>query len=559
MGAALGARTSPRIAKAHVTTANSLGRILGRFSWASIVLVCGGFSACALALCLFAGWQFKHNAEEEFYRETGNIARILMASFDEDTANLDAILRQLASQLVKRDISTANEPQLHELLSQYALHPSVIVPAVIDRDGRLVASARTMPVEKLSLKDRSIFSIYAGNPHENELYISAPTLGLQTNEWSIQFSRPLRDAAGNFLGVVIASYRLSHFVDLYEKLKISDRGLAGLTGNDGIVRIRSLSGSIGYGTTVPKLALVYDRVLAGEKSGTFHGRSSVDDVVRIGTFVVSERTPFYVTVGYDEDYLRSRYIGFFTVLGICWLMLTAAMIASAVFVRSLEKIRQRAQLEVVESAIAERQNLSADMHDSIGASLAALLAHFTSNSVNPAVVKRRIGEILMELRFLVDSAEPVDGDINLVLSNVRHRMGRGLELAGIGLHWRVSELPRIAALTARDALAIKLALMEALSNVMHHSQAKSVVLTAAHDENAADVVITLADDGRGFDAGGVPHGRGMANMRKRINALSTGGTLTIETRPGAGTTIRIVLRAAPQVAAQVAAQRDKAA
>ena len=80
------------------------------------------------------------------------------------------------------------------------------------------------------------------------------------------------------------------------------------------------------------------------------------------------------------------------------------MVATAIFIRSLEKIRQRTQIEVVKSAIARRQNLSADMHDSIGASLAALLAHFTSDNFSLADVKRRIGEILMELRFLVDSS-----------------------------------------------------------------------------------------------------------------------------------------------------------
>ena len=110
------------------------------------------------------------------------------------------------------------------------------------------------------------------------------------------------------------------------------------------------------------------------------------------------------------------------------------------------------------------------MHDSIGASLAALLASFTTDTVDLADVKRRVGEILMELRFLVDSSETPDGDVNLLLGNVRHRMASGIELAGITLGWQVGALPKIAALTARDALAIKLALMEALSNVLHHSR-----------------------------------------------------------------------------------------
>ncbi|HEY0224241.1 MAG TPA: ATP-binding protein, partial [Pseudolabrys sp.] len=256
--------------------------------------------------------------------------------------------------------------------------------------------------------------------------------------------------------------------------------------------------------------------------------------------------PFYVTVGYDTDYLRSQYIGFFYVLGLCWFVLTAAMIAAAGFIRSLEKMNQRIELEAVNSAIAERQNLSADMHDSIGASLATLLAHFTTDNIDPVAVKRRIAEILMELRFLVDSAEPVDGELNLILSNVRHRMGSGLELAGIDLNWQASELPRIAGLKARDALSIKLIMMEALSNILHHSKAKSASLTAAFIAPTSTVVIAIKDDGCGFNAADAASaGRGIFNMRKRIRAISTGGTIAIESSPGQGTTIRIELRVPP--------------
>jgi signal transduction histidine kinase len=537
-----------------------LGNFFGRFSRLSMVLVCVGFSAFVLALCVIAGMQFKHGTEREFYRETGNIAQVLLASFEDDAANLDAILMRLAGQIGDLDVSPAQEAELHQLLARYALQASLIGPAVIDRNGVLSASARTEPIPKISLKDRSVFRVHAENPGESKLYISAPMRGLLTNEWAIQFSRPLRDKFGVFRGVVLASYRLSHFIELYEKLKISDRGLAALTGRDGIVRIRSLSGAIGYGSAVSKIPLVYERVLAGEKSGTFYGRSGSDDVTRIGTFVASETTPVYVTVGYDEAELRAQYLGFFYVLGICWFVLTAAMVAAVAFIRSLEKTRQRVQLAVVKSAIAERQNLSADMHDSIGASLATLLAHFTSDGIDPADAKRRIAEILMELRFLVDSAEPVDGELNLVLGNVRHRMGSGIELAGIDLRWQVNELPKIPRLTARDALSIKLALMEALSNVMHHSQTKTAVLTADYDEPASTVVIVIKDDGRGFDAAGTAAaGRGIANMRKRIRAISIGGTLTIDSSPGQGTTIRIELTVPPAGAAGSVLRSDNAA
>jgi signal transduction histidine kinase len=527
-----------------LTGTSIVGHLVGRFSRSSMLLVCAGFSALVLGLCVLAGEEFKDRAERDLYRDTGNIAQMLMGSFEEAAANLDAVLGQLTEQMRGVDISGANEATLRQLLTRYALRETVIGPAIIDRDGTLVASARVSPVPKISLKDRNIFRVHAENPNDNGVYISVPTRGDLTNEWSIQFSRPLRDGDGAFNGVVVASYRLSHFNDVYEKLKLSDHGIASLTGKDGLVRIRSLSGAIGYGAAIPRMARVYERVLAGEKRGTFFGVSSADNIARIGTFVVSETTPFYVVVGYEDEYLRNQYIGIYWILALCWFVLTAAMVASVLVIQRLENASQLTRLEVVKSAMEERQKISADMHDSIGASLSTLLAHFSSDTMNLADVKRRIGEILMELRLLVDSAEPVDGDLNLIIGNVRHRMAAAIELAGIEFHWRVQELPAIATLSSRDALSMKLILMEALSNVLHHSGARKVTLSASYDEAASSVIIAVADDGHGFDIN-AKAGRGIFNMNMRVRKLSTGGTLAVEASPGKGTMVRIELRVPP--------------
>ncbi len=153
--------------------------------------------------------------------------------------------------------------------------------------------------------------------------------------------------------------------------------------------------------------------------------------------------------------------------------------------------------------------------------------------VDLADIKRRVAEILLELRFLVDSSDTPDGDVNLLLGNVRHRMASSIELAGITLDWQVAALPKIAALTARDALAIKLALMEALSNVLHHSGAKRADVTAAYDPDTSAITIAVRDNGCGFDPAATGAGRGLANMRKRIASISTGAAIVIDRRRAA--------------------------
>jgi signal transduction histidine kinase len=56
------------------------------------------------------------------------------------------------------------------------------------------------------------------------------------------------------------------------------------------------------------------------------------------------------------------------------------------------------------------------------------------------------------------------------------------------------------------------------------------------------VRVTVADDGAGFDLAGTLRtrgGLGLTSMRERAEAL--GGTLTVDTAPGAGTTVTLVV------------------
>jgi signal transduction histidine kinase len=80
---------------------------------------------------------------------------------------------------------------------------------------------------------------------------------------------------------------------------------------------------------------------------------------------------------------------------------------------------------------------------------------------------------------------------------------------------------------APDVLAV---LGEALSNASRHAEAHrvEVVLTAGDS-----VVLTVADDGRGLP--GAVHESGLRNMRER--AERRGGSLVVESAPGAGTAL----------------------
>ena len=71
------------------------------------------------------------------------------------------------------------------------------------------------------------------------------------------------------------------------------------------------------------------------------------------------------------------------------------------------------------------------------------------------------------------------------------------------------------------------------------------------DQAGASACLEVADDGAGFDIDGVPEGHlGLAGMRARAEKL--GGTFTLSSEPGHGTTIQVVIPLVPVRAGGVA-------
>jgi signal transduction histidine kinase len=89
-----------------------------------------------------------------------------------------------------------------------------------------------------------------------------------------------------------------------------------------------------------------------------------------------------------------------------------------------------------------------------------------------------------------------------------------------------------------DAAAVYFVCLEALQNVAKHGEAT----TSAHVQLSVadgDLVVTVSDDGPGFDPGRVGASRGLLNMADRAGAL--GGELTVDAVPGGGTRITMVV------------------
>jgi signal transduction histidine kinase len=81
---------------------------------------------------------------------------------------------------------------------------------------------------------------------------------------------------------------------------------------------------------------------------------------------------------------------------------------------------------------------------------------------------------------------------------------------------------------------------EGLGNVRRHAEARHVEVSIS--QAAGRRIVTVSDDGIGFEETAVSPGQGVANMRLRAAAID--GELSVRSRPGRGTAVEVVLRPA---------------
>jgi signal transduction histidine kinase len=196
------------------------------------------------------------------------------------------------------------------------------------------------------------------------------------------------------------------------------------------------------------------------------------------------------------------------------------------------------------SVLEERSRLARDLHDAVSQKLFSLRARARAAAVlagrDPAraaaemeAVAQLGAEAHAELRAVIDGLAPPElGEAGLAESLRRYAVLAG-RAHGVEVGFRAIELPP---LDEQQEAALYRVAQEALHNALRHSGAGRI--TVALSRSPRRVILEVADDGNGF-APGAPEGLGFASMRGRAEAA--GGTLTIRSAPGAGTTIRLAV------------------
>jgi signal transduction histidine kinase len=217
---------------------------------------------------------------------------------------------------------------------------------------------------------------------------------------------------------------------------------------------------------------------------------------------------------------------------------------SARTARDLELRAQRAEQLVRETErVAERARILRDMHDGVGSHIATAIRQLETGNASHEEVLQTLRDSLDHLKLSIDTMNLPPGDISALLANLRYRLEPRFLACNIPWQWNVDLLEPIASLDEREVRQqstgnpfhrramprlmdtnamrqLQFILMEALSNVLQHSQA-SMVCIAAHrfGPSGHGVRLQIIDNGRGFDVS-QSKCRGLKSMHERADAIN---------------------------------------
>jgi signal transduction histidine kinase len=215
--------------------------------------------------------------------------------------------------------------------------------------------------------------------------------------------------------------------------------------------------------------------------------------------------------------------------------------------------RVRLEREVIESCAREQRRIAYDLHDGVGQQLVgiALSAKLLEEQLRPrqpaeaekaSAIVKLANEAAKQARLTARSLEGADGmgDLKAALESLATNIRQSCRVKST-VKANAAALP-ISAPVAAQLYRIT---QEAVRNAIEHGAAREVLIQLTLGKG--DILLTVQDDGHGFEAKKNGHGMGLRIMRYRAQCI--GGFCEVRGGPEKGTIVscRVPLETQPSV------------
>lgn len=215
--------------------------------------------------------------------------------------------------------------------------------------------------------------------------------------------------------------------------------------------------------------------------------------------------------------------------------------------------RARLEREVIESCAREQRRIAYDLHDGVGQQLVGialsaklleeqLRAERSAEADRASLIAKLANGAARQVRLTARTLEGADGlgDLKTALRSLAVNMSEncGVKVTVKADSSSLPISPPVAAQLYRVA-------QEAVRNAIEHGAAREVLIQLTFGDQ--DLMLTVQDDGKGFDASVNGQGMGLRIMRYRAQCI--GGSCEVHAGPSQGTIVhcRVPLEAQPAV------------
>eukprot|EP00659_Diplonema_papillatum_P013858 gene13858-21231_t len=269
-----------------------------------LLLIIGSCVTVLLIMLVVAVLLIREHANtlQAAQRTANNITQLIDADVLRNVELYDLSIKGLIAATERTDLAGVSAGIRHLVLfdrSEAAPYKGDIL--LLDKDGNVIADSALQTPKSANFADRDYFQAHRQNP-DLGLFISRPFMArcVCDDQWRMAFSRRVSGPDGRFLGVAVATMRLSYFQQLFRSLNIGSDSTINLINQQGILLAQQpllerdmIDKDLSQRPNVARIL--------HERDGNFRGTSSVDEEHRLYTFSTVGDLPLIVVVGLSTN------------------------------------------------------------------------------------------------------------------------------------------------------------------------------------------------------------------------------------------------------------------
>ncbi|HSC52074.1 MAG TPA: histidine kinase [Phnomibacter sp.] len=228
------------------------------------------------------------------------------------------------------------------------------------------------------------------------------------------------------------------------------------------------------------------------------------------------------------------------------LLLAGVLLFVLVSAFIFNRYKLKKKLERQQELLSIRNNIARDLHDEIGSALTSIkiLSEVSKNNIGKdthkaanllAQITEQSDEMQQGMSDIVWAIKPDNDKLQNILVRMREYVAHVLEPRNIVTRFVVSETMLQQHLDMQQRRDFFLIFKESVNNIVKYAAATEVEIEIYKE--AANLVMLIKDNGKGFDINAIAKISGLKNIQTRAAILQ--GTADISSEAGKGTTVKV--------------------